>query len=109
MAKYTAWKPKNGGVYWNCVNKICNAKINTKNYLPTKIAGEHYHPRDDSGIVAEDIMSGVRKQVQGSTQPVTSIVNNMLADTIYIEWYDSTLEVVAKLSTFYEAKSSQHR
>lgn len=95
--------------YWNCVNKACNAKINTKNELPTKLADEHNHPRDDSRIVAADIMSGVRKQVRGSTQPVPSIYNDMLADTRSIEWDNSTQEVVANLPTFYEAKSSLYR
>ena len=95
--------------YWNCVIKTCNAKVNTKNELPTKASGEHNHQRDESAIVAAEIMSGVRKQVRGSTQPVPSIFNAMLTDTRSTEWDDSIQEVVAKLPTFYEAKSSLYR
>ena len=75
-------------------------KKSTRNDLPTKIAGEHNYPRVDSGIIAEDIMSGVRKQVRGSTQPAPSIFNDMLVDTISIEWHGC-----AYMPIFYDKSS----
>ena len=94
---------------WNCVNKTCNAKINTRIDLQNQNRWRTNHPRNYSGIVAEDIVSSVRKLVRGSTQLVPSIFNDIWADTRSIEWNDSAQEVVAKPPTFYEAKSSQYR